>query len=134
MSDPNAPQTDQPDFMIDINPDIKPFEPVPEGTYILIIHPEDVTMNQKTPSGFPSIKIAHTVVKPDEHAGRKIYMNYTLKPDAQWRIQQLCLATIGEWRPFKLPELCGVQHSAVVRNEDYQGTPQNKIKSFSKIQ
>mgnify|MGYP001295962990 CR=1 FL=1 len=136
MTDPNTTAGDMLDFTIDINTEAKPFEAVPDGNYILTINNGDVRMKpgSATPSGFPALNITFTIVSPDEFRDRKVFGNFSMKPEAQGRLRTLIEAALGEWRKFNLSELVGIKVSAIIRQKpDNDGIPQNNIKAYSKI-
>lgn len=131
MSDPNA--APGLDFTIDVNPDAKPFEAVDDGTYIAVVNEGDVSSVHKPGSDFPYFKVAHTIIKPDEFTGRKVFQNYSMKPEAQFRLRELIEATLGRWGGFKWPEVYGKPHSIIVKKEEFDGRPTNKIRRVGPV-
>ena len=103
-------------------------EPLPEGVYALTVMEAEET---ESSAGNPMIKIKFS--EPDTKT--VIFENFSLLPQALFKIQGFMEALgydVSSDMDFDPKDLIGYVVTAKVVQEEYEGTPRNKIKSYVK--
>lgn len=106
------------------------FEPLPIGNYPSVV--DEVThFPHSKKSGKPYIHFVFKVTDPQTAAGRKLFMNCSLQPDALWKLAQ-ALDALGVTVPdghleLDLDSLVGLSCVVSVGVGSYGGKPKNEI-------
>lgn len=127
---------------VQVNPDTQPsgeFGYAPAGTYTLRV--KEVTQQQKEGSPFPYLKWTFEFADPNVEAANNesgkppkkvgnVFENTTLKPEAQFRLRDLCDALGVKWGDFDTDEVIGMECQARVKVDEYNGEFSNKVGKF----
>ena len=111
------------------------FKAIPEGTYPCVFSAFKYVEQAKS-SGQPYIELNFTVSE-GEHAGRKLYRNYSLQPQSLWAIKNT-LITLGvapeafaDEGGVEISDLCneaiGATCAVQVKVHEYQGADRNDV-------
>ena len=115
------------------------FTPIPEGTYDATLTSGEVVAEAKT-SKKPYVSLTFTVLN-GEYAGRKLFRNFSLQPQALWAFKQAMvrLGVDGDIlsRPMEFDELTaliaentGAQCQVDVGLREYQGELRNELRKI----
>lgn len=115
--------------------DLRDFEPLPEGVYTLMIESVEERIGQN--SGQPYLNWTFVVTEPDEYAGRKLWDNTSLKPEARWRLGLLWQAcgmdANGSEIDIDTDELIAATFKAYVGQEPSQKDPFKNVNNIKKF-
>jgi hypothetical protein len=115
---------------------VQDFTPIPAGVYKVVAL--EFQENQSESSEYPYYKTTLEISEGD-HAGRKLFTNFSLSPKAAWKLRE-ALVAFGESEEslkgdFDLDIFAyqGVECKAAVTQEAYQGNMQNRVTSLAPI-
>lgn len=109
--------------------DVKGFEPVPGGMYVLKV--ADCPVRENKAKDGEMIVFEFDFVDED-YAGRKVWLNASLKQAAAWKLQEILEAiTQKEWKEndmnLDLEDLIGELVMGEIFIDEYNGRLNNKV-------
>jgi hypothetical protein len=107
----------------------------PEAEYTARIEDAEQTLSKA--SNQPMIKVSYKIVGT-EHDGFPLFDNFSLTPQALWKLQDFLTILTGE-RPegpisLDLQDWMGREVNVIIGHEDYNGKPTAKIQTYVGIE
>lgn len=110
------------------------FEPVPAGNYGVSIVKAEQKLAKS--SGKPMIAVQYRVSEPEEHEGRILFDNFSLQPQALWKLKTILEAL--DWPgvdedglEFTADELLGAELVvSVIQEPGRDGEMRNTVKGY----
>ena len=117
---------------------VREFTPIPEGTYEATLSGSKVVAEAKT-SKQPFVELTFTVAE-GEHAGRKMFRNFSLQPQALWAFKQAVVRLGADPDSFSgelefedlemlLGDLVGSPCRIAVGTREFQGQTRNEVQA-----
>lgn len=105
------------------------FEAIPDGYYHVVVQEAAHTTSRE---GNEMLALRFAVQAPEDHAGRLLFANFSLLPQALWKVKQLleALDPYGDYSgpvQFDVVDLLNLECVAVVTTEMYQGEKRNRV-------
>lgn len=102
---------------------------VPEGEYLCTLSGVKIKDTKSGDSQFAAVEFTIADDEDDTYNGRKLFRNYSLKPDALWAIKQMMIAADADPELFEgafdiedeIKQLFGNKVLVGVTNEEYNG-------------
>lgn len=110
------------------------FDPVPAGNYDVSVAKAELTTAKS--SGKPMIAVQYRISEPEEHEGRILFDNFSLQPQALWKLKGFLQAL--EWAgidedglELDPAELIGAQLTvAVIQEPGQRDDIRNVVKGY----
>lgn len=106
------------------------FTPVPEGEYNVVL--EKAEMKKAKTDGSDMISVTWSITD-EEYENRKLFENYSLKPQALWKLKNTLGALgfdVSGALEFDVEDLVGQEAVALVVIETYEGKEKNTVKEI----
>ena len=110
------------------------FEPVPVGNYDVSIVKAEQTLSKS--SNQPMIAVQYRINSPEEHEGRLLFDNFSLQPQALWKLKTLLEAlawpgTDEDGLELSVDELIGAELIvSVIQEPGRDGNLRNVVKGY----
>ncbi|KPK91445.1 MAG: hypothetical protein AMJ88_13620 [Anaerolineae bacterium SM23_ 63] len=112
------------------------FEPLPIGRYQAVVSSVEQVAKSKQ-SGKPFLKFTFTITEQSEHAGRKLFDNYSLVKEARWKLartlEALGYSVVGKRVGLHIPSVIGLPCQLVVSQGVYKHKITNEIEEVLPI-
>lgn len=108
---------------------------VPTGEYVCVLSGIDVKDTKSGDSKYAAVAFTIADDEYEEYNGRKLFRNYSLKPDALWALKQMMIAADADPDIFtgafdieeEIKALFGNKVFVGVTQEEYQGEARARV-------